>query len=119
MEDEAAPAGVDPNFWAVASPQMKKILAAQAAGTPYQSSQGIPQQAVSYTANDARVAAGRSAAKALGPVQGQTGAGLESIAAGGRVPAHLVPQIPPGDIAQSWFTATKFYKGKDGQVYKK
>lgn len=58
-------------------------------------------------------------ARALGPVQGQTGGGLESVPAGRRVPSHLVNQIPSGDIAPSWYTATKYYKGKDGKIYKK
>lgn len=114
MEDDQVPPGVDPEMWAAASPQMKKILMAQAAGQPYQASQGIQQQPVTYQAN--------RAARALsptGPIQGQTGQGLESVPAGGRVPSHLVGQIPPGDIAPSWFTATKFYKGRDGRVYKK
>lgn len=107
------------HMWVAASPQMKKILLAQAQGAAYQATQGIAQQPTTYKAQQQRQIMPSRAARALGPVQGQTGQGLESISSGGRVPPHLLAQIPPGDIAPSWFTATKFYKGKDGQVYKK
>lgn len=111
--DEPAPPGVDPEMWATANERMRNYLRTQAQGGVPQAPQGIPSQPVTYKVSQAR------AARALGPVQGQTGQGLESIAAGGRVPPHLVPQIPSGDIAPGWDTATKFFKGRDGQVYKK
>lgn len=121
-EDEAAPVGVDPEAWAFASPRMKEILRAQAAGNSFQAPASTPEQPATYKTSQARASQASQARKVgreLGPVQGQTGQGLESIAAGGRVPAHLVSQIPSGDIAPGWDVATKYYKGKDGHVYKK
>jgi len=120
--DEETWASTDSNWkhmWVVASPYMKKILLNQVQGVAHQASQGIAQQPTTYRVQQQRQIMPSRAAKALGPIQGQTGQGLESIRAGGRVPPHLVSQIPPGDIAPGWETATKFYKGRDGQVYKK
>ncbi len=113
-DDEPAPLGVDPEMWAAASPRMRAILKAQAAGTAYQAPQQVQQQPTTYQVRRAGKALG-----SVGPVQGQTGQGLESIPASGRVPRHLVSQIPPGDIAPGWATATKFYRGRDGHIYKK
>lgn len=112
--NEPAPPGVDPETWAYASDRMKNILRAQAQGAAYQAPQAQATAAPTYQV--------RRAARALGPVgpvQGQTGQGLESIRPGGRVPPHLVAQIPAGDIAPSMWTATKFWRGKDGSIYKK
>jgi len=114
-EDEAPPVGVDPDMWAAASERMRNYLRTQAQGAVPQAPQAIPQQPVTYRA--ARALGTRSSLG--GPIQGQTGQGLESIPAGGRVPSHLVAQIPSGDIAPGWETATKFYKGRDGRIYKK
>jgi len=93
-------------FWLMGNPNYLKSLQ--------------PAQKPGFTIGQRPAAFGQKAvARALGPVQGQTGQGLESIPAGGRVPSHLVSQIPSGDIAPSWYTAVKYYKGKDGRIYRK
>ncbi len=113
--NEPPPEGVDPQTWQYASERMRNYLRTQAQGSVPQAPPKPEEAPATYKV----AAAPRGVARALGSVRGQTGQGLESIASGGRVPPDLVSQIPPEDIAPSWYTATKYYKGRDGRVYKK